>query len=169
MPAWLAHLGWVDGSFLAVVALSVLVGLARGFVYECLSLAGGVVAWFGAVWAAPQLAPLLPVGAPGSSLNLAVALSLGFLAVLVAWSLLSRLVRLVVHATPLSLPDRLLGGAFGALRAGVLMLAVAGVVALTPVAQSQAWRVSQCARWLGQALQALKPLLPESAARRFAV
>ena len=98
-----------------------------------------------------------------------MALSLGFLAVLVAWSLLSRLVRLVVHATPLSLPDRLLGGAFGALRAGVLMLAVAGVVALTPVAQSQAWRVSQCARWLGQALQALKPLLPESAARRFAV
>jgi membrane protein required for colicin V production len=166
MPAWLADLGWVDGTFLLVVALSVLVGLVRGFVFECLSLAGWVVAWFGAAWAAPQLAPHLPVGTPGSALNLAAALTLSFVAVLVAWGLLSRLVRLVVHATPLSVPDRLLGGGFGALRAGVLLLAVAAVVALTPAAQSQAWRAATGARWLELTLQAVKPLLPESASRR---
>ena len=168
MPAWLANLGWVDGAFLAVLGLSVLVGVVRGFVFECLSLAGWLVAWFGAQWAAPQLAPHLPVGTPGSALNLAAALTLCFVAVLVAWSLLARLVRLVVHATPLSLPDRLLGGGFGALRAGVLLLAVAAVVALTPAAQSKDWRGSTGARWLELALQAVKPLLPEPASRRVA-
>ena len=166
MPAWLASLGWVDGTFLAVIALSVLIGLVRGFIFECLSLAGWLVAWFGAAWAAPQVAPHLPVGTPGSALNLAAALTLCFIATLVVWSLLARLVRLVVHATPLSLPDRLLGGGFGALRAGVLLLAVAGIVALTPAAQSQGWRGSQGARWLELTLKALKPLLPESASRR---
>jgi membrane protein required for colicin V production len=166
MPAWLADLGWVDWAFLGVLAFSVLVGLVRGFVFECLSLAGWLVAWFGAQWAAPQLAPHLPVGTHGSALNLAAALTLSFVAVLVAWSLLARLVRLVVHATPLSLPDRLLGGGFGALRAGVLLLAVAGVVALTPAAQSQGWRGSNGVRWLEAALQVVKPLLPDSVALR---
>ena len=166
MPAWMAHLGWVDWAFLAVLGFSVLIGLVRGFVFECLSLAGWLVAWFGAQWAAPQWAPHLPVGSPGSALNLAAALTLCFVALLVVWSLLARLVRLMVHATPLSLPDRLLGGGFGALRAGVLLMAVAGVVSLTPAAQSQDWRGSQGARWLELTLQAVKPLIPESALRR---
>lgn len=166
MPAWLAQLGWVDWMFLTVLGLSVLVGLVRGFVFECLSLAGWVVAWFAAQWAAPQLAPNLPVGTPGSALNQAAALTLCFVAVLVVWSLLARLLRLLIHATPLSIPDRLLGGGFGALRAGVLLLAVTAIVALTPAAQSRDWRGSQSAPWLERALQAVKPLLPESAVRR---
>ena len=75
------------------------------------------------------------------------------------------LAQLLMQATPLSLPDRLLGGAFGALRGAVLLLAVATVVAFTPAAQSQDWRASQGARWLGHTLSALKPLMPPPAAR----
>ena len=165
MPPWMVYLGWVDWAFLAVLGLSVLIGLVRGFVFECLSLAGWVAAWFGAQWAAPQLAPSLPVGTPGSALNLAAALTLCFVAVIVVWSLLAKLLRMLIHATPLSIPDRLLGAGFGALRAGVLLLAIAAVVALTPAAQSQAWRGSTGARWLESALHAVKPFLPESAWR----
>lgn len=164
LPA-LPALSWIDWTLLAVLALSVVVGIWRGFVFECLSLAGWVVAWFAAHWAAPELAPYLPVGERGSALNLAAAFTLGFLAALVVWSLLARLIRLLVQATPLSIPDRLLGGGFGVLRGVVLLLAVATVVALTPAAQSQDWRTSQGARWLGLTLQAVKPLLPEPAAR----
>jgi membrane protein required for colicin V production len=158
-------LPWADWALLAVLAASVLIGLFRGLVFECLSLAGWVVAWFAAQWAAPQLAPSLPVGAPGSALNLAAALSLCFIAALVVWGLAAKLIRMLIHATPLSLPDRLLGAAFGVLRGVVLLLAVSSVVALTPAAQSKAWRQSQGARWLTSALQALKPLLPDAVAR----
>jgi membrane protein required for colicin V production len=83
----------------------------------------------------------------------------------VVWALLSRLLRLVLHATPLSIVDRLLGAVFGALRGGVLLLALATVVGLTPASQSQAWRGSQGARWLAVTLAQLKPLLPEAMAR----
>jgi membrane protein required for colicin V production len=164
MPA-VPDLSWVDWALLTVLALSVIVGLVRGFVFECLSLLGWVVAWFAAQWAAPELAPHLPIGAKGSMLNMAAAVALCFVAALIVWTLLARLIRLLIHATPLSFPDRLLGGGFGALRGAVLLLAVATVVALTPASQSAGWRSSKGARWLAQTLQALKPLLPDPAAR----
>jgi len=167
-PDWLPDLGWVDWTLLAVLVASAVIGVVRGFVFECLSLAGWVVAWFAAQWAAPLLAPHLPqlqFASAGSPTQVAAAFGLSFLGVLIVWSLLSRLVRMLLHATPLSFPDRVLGGGFGVLRGALLLLVVASGVALTPAAQSVAWQRSQGALWLGQALQALKPLLPDSAAR----
>jgi membrane protein required for colicin V production len=161
----LRELGWVDWALLAVLVLSVVIGLVRGFVFEVLSLAGWVAAWFAAQWLAPPIAPHLPVGTPGGGLNLGAAFTLGFLVALVVWALAARLIRMLIQATPLSVADRLLGAGFGALRAGVLLLALATVVAFTPASQSPSWRGSNGARWLTQALSALKPLLPEPAAR----
>jgi membrane protein required for colicin V production len=161
LPAW----SWLDWTLLAVLLASVVVGLMRGLVFECLSLAGWVMAWFAAQWLAPQLAPRLPFGTPGSALNLAAALTLGFVAALVAWGLLATLIRMLIQASPLSLPDRLLGAGFGLLRGGVLLLAVASVLAPTPAAQSAVWRSSHGARALDQALLLLKPLLPASVSR----
>ena len=164
-------LSWLDWSLLAVLLLSVAVGLVRGFVFECLSLAGWVAAWFAAQWGAPVLAPYLPqlsVSNAGLALKQGLAFVLVFVAALIAWSLLARLVRVLIHATPLSLPDRLLGAVFGFLRGGVLLLVVATVVALTPASQSQGWRASRGVQWLNVALASLKPLLhflPDSAAR----
>jgi membrane protein required for colicin V production len=159
------ELSWLDWTLLAVLAVSVLVGLVRGFVFECLSLAGWVVAWFAAQWGSPWLAPYVPVGAEGSSLRMGVTFAAAFILALIVWALLARLVRMLIHATPLSVADRLLGGGFGALRGVVLLLAVATVVALTPASQSPGWRASQGARWLSLTLAGLKPLLPEPVAR----
>lgn len=150
---------------LAVLVTSVVVGLVRGFVFECLWLAGWVAAWFAAQWGAPELAPYLPAGGAGSALKLGVAWGLVFVAALVVWALLARLARMLIHATPLSLPDRLLGALFGLLRGAVFLLAVATVVAFTPASQSPGWRSSHGARWLEAALASLRPLLPEPAAR----
>ncbi len=61
MSVTLPALHALDWAFLAVLAVSVIVGLVRGFVFECLSLAGWVVAWFAAQWAAPWVAGYLPV------------------------------------------------------------------------------------------------------------
>ena len=151
---------WVDIAMLAWLALSLLVGVARGLVFETVSLVGWGAAYFGAHWALPWLAPHLPVGEPGSALNLAAAFLCAFIAVLLAWSLAARLVRLLVRATPLSLPDRVLGAGFGVLRGVVVLMVLASVVALTPLAASVAWRHSHCAAWLNEALHGLKPWLP---------
>jgi membrane protein required for colicin V production len=161
----LAALGWVDGSLLAVLAVSVVVGLWRGLVFELLSLVGWVASYVAAqVWS-PAVALRLPVGAPGSALNQGAGFALTFLGVLIAWMLAARLVRLLIHATPLTLLDRVLGAGFGLLRGAVLLLALATVVAFTPASRTQPWQDSVGAAWLGAALQGLKPVLPLEVAR----
>lgn len=158
-------LGWLDWTLLAVLAISVVIGLVRGFVFEMMSLAGWVVAWLVAQWGAPVLSPHIPVGSAGSALNIATSFALCFIAAMVVWSLISKLVRLLVQATPLSLPDRALGAGFGLVRGAVLLLAVATLVALTPAARAPEWRASHGAAWLMIALQGLKPILPNAVAQ----
>ena len=162
---WLPTLGWVDWTLLALLAASVLVGLWRGLVFELMSLAGWVVAYVAAqVWS-PEVALWLPIGARGTALNQAAGFAVAFIGVLIAWSLAARLLRMVIRATPLTLIDRSLGAAFGLMRGGVLLLALATVVAFTPAARAQAWQESQAAALLRQALQGLKPVLPAEVAR----
>ena len=151
---------WVDIVFAGILALSVILGLIRGFVFEVLSLLGWFVAYFAAQWLAVDVAPHIPVGNPGSAINHAAAFSAVFIAVLLVWAVGSRLLRLLIHATPLSLPDRFLGAVFGLLRGLVLLLAVATVISLTPLMKSPAWQSSQGAQWLQVAFDALRPVLP---------
>jgi membrane protein required for colicin V production len=159
-------LGWVDLALGLLLLVSVIVGLVRGFVFEVLSLAGWFVAFFAARWAAPQIGPSLPVGEPGSTLNHGAAFALVFVLVLLVWALASRLMRALLHATPLSMPDRLLGAGFGFLRGSVMVLAIATLVGFTPAADAAAWRTSRIAGWAAIAIEGLRPLLPESTARR---
>lgn len=165
----LAALGWVDWALLGILALSVGVGLWRGLVFEVLSLVGWVAAYVAAQVLAPMAAPLLPIGTAGSALNFAAAFALVFLLALALWALAARLLRLLIHATPLQAIDRVLGAGFGLLRGAVLLLAVATVVAITPAAKSPAWQQSQGAAWLLAALQGLKPALPEPLSRHLPV
>lgn len=154
------QLGWVDWVFLGILLLSILVGLIRGLVFEVLSLLGWVAAYVAAQWLAPELAPHLPVGAAGSAVNHAAAFVVIFIAALIVWSLLARLVRMVIHATPLSLVDRALGATFGMARALIVMLAITTVVMLTSLAKTSAWQQSRGAVWLNGALHGIKPVLP---------
>jgi len=164
MPA-AAALGWVDWTLLAVLGVSVLVGLWRGLVFELMSLLGWVVAYVVAQLYAVTVAAHLPIGAPGSALNAGAGFALTFFGTLIGWSLLARLVRLLIHATPLTLVDRSLGAAFGLARGGVLLLALTTVIAFTPAARSQLWQDSHGAAWLRSALQNIKPVLPADVAR----
>ena len=162
-------LGWVDLTLLALLGLSVLIGLARGLVFELMALVGWMVAYVAAQAISPRVLPYVTVGAPGSALQLGVAFVATFIAVLVAWSLLARLVRLGVHATPLTLIDRVMGAGFGLLRGGVLLLVLATAVAFTPAVRSQPWQDSHAAAWLSLALQSIKPVLPYEVARHLPV
>jgi membrane protein required for colicin V production len=159
-----ASWGWVDLSLAAVLLVSAAIGVWRGLVFEVLSLLGWVVAYVVAQVAAPLVSPMLPI-APGTPVNYAAAFGLCFIAAMIVWALLVKLVRAVLHATPLQVVDRVLGAGFGALRGGVVLLVVATVVLLTPMAKSSAWQQSSGALWLAAALHVLKPMLPDALGR----
>jgi len=154
------NIGAVDVCMLAVVVFSVIVGLVRGLAYEVMSLAGWVAAYFAAQWFAFELAPWLPIGQPDSLARHMVAMGLVFVGVLIAWTLLARLIRMLVHATPLTLIDRVGGGAFGLLRGAVLLLVLVTVVQVSPAAQSGYWQASVGVAWLLSGMHVILPLLP---------
>ena len=155
------QLGWVDLALLAVFGLSVLIGLWRGFVFEIVSLLGWLVAFVIANSAGPFLADILPSGNE-PQVRLWLAYVGVFVAILLTCTLLARMLRALVSATPLSFVDHLLGGVFGAARGVLVCVVVATLVMLSPYATSTTWKSSHGALWLGLALEGLKPILQQS-------
>jgi len=153
-------MSWVDWVLLAVLAVSVLLGLWRGLVYELLSILGWVVAYFACPFIAPWIAPWLPAERIGPQLLQALSLVLGFMLILLLWGISARLLRALIHATPLSVIDRLLGGGFGVLRGVLVCLLAVVLVGMTPAVRSETWKQSQLAPILQTTLQGLAPMLP---------
>lgn len=152
-------LAWVDIGLLVFLAVSVVVGLMRGLVFELLSLAGWFAAYFAALQWAPWVMLHITVGEPGSALRHGVAFAGVFVLALIVWSLAARLVRRLIRATPLSPVDRVFGAGFGLLRGTVVLLVLAVLVGLTPLVNSTAWQQSHGANWLNALLQGLRPWL----------
>ncbi len=150
----------VDWILLAVLGLSMLLGLWRGLVQEVLSLAGWVAAFFVAQIYAPQAAAWLPMEGSSQMLRYAAGFVAVFIAVLIATVLVSFVIKKLVSAVGLGPLDRLLGSLFGLLRGLVILLAVTVVVGMTPMRESEAWQHAQGAQWLQQFLHVLKPVLP---------
>jgi len=159
------ELSWVDLALAGLLLISVGIGLWRGLAFELMSLAGWVVAYFAAPPLAPLVEALLPEGKFGPSAVHLVALVLAFFAVLLVWSLATRLVKMLIHATPLSVIDRLGGAGFGALRGVFVALLLVLVIGASPLAESSTWRASRAAPVLAGVLHDLAPLLPEPLAR----
>jgi membrane protein required for colicin V production len=171
MPTWISDLNGVDAALLAALAVSLVLGALRGFVFEVMTLAGWVVAYAAAYLLGPRLLPLLPSEplhagqAVGAQVMPLLAFVLCFAGVLIGWNLLAHLVRLLVRATPLSGIDRLLGAVFGFARGMLLLLAVVVIVELTPWARAASWQASLTVPQLEAVLAAVKPLLPPGVAR----
>ena len=155
-----------DYAVLAVIAVSVLVGLWRGLVSEILALAAWVVAFLTArAWASDVAAWLSrQIADPG--IRLAAAYVLVFVGVLLVFAIARMLVWLMLKAVGLGLLDRLLGAAFGVLR-GVFTVWMAVLVAgMTPLPRTSWWRDAVLAPPLETAVIAARPWLPAEAAKR---
>ena len=164
LDAWL-HLQWVDAAMLGVLLLSTLVGLWRGFIFEIASLLGWVVSYFAAQKFAPWAMAHLPKVGEDPAVQWGLAFAACFLAALLLWSMAARLLRFLIHATPLNWPDRGLGALFGALRGAVVLLVLVTLVSLSPMRLHEAWQASTGRVWLERLLEGLKPFLPSDLVR----
>jgi len=153
----------VDWIIIAVVLISVLVGLLRGVTREIVSLAGWVTGLVLAFFFAEQLGATLPIEPP--VLRTAVAALLILAGVLIVAALLGALLRALLAAAKLSALDRVLGASFGFARAA-LVLGVAVLLASgTPVPKAGWWKESLLLPWLEAGVAFATPLLPEPLAR----
>ncbi len=150
----------VDWILLAVLGLSLLLGMWRGIVQEVLSLAGWVAAFYVSQMYAPAAAAWLPMEGSSQMLRYAAGFVVVFVAVLVGTVLVSALIKKLISAVGLGPLDRLLGSLFGLMRGVVILLAVTGLVGMTPMCDTEGWKQAQGTQWLQQFLHVLKPVLP---------
>ena len=150
----------VDWILLAVLGLSLLLGMWRGIVQEVLSLVGWVAAFYVSQMYAPMAAAWLPMEGSSQMLRYAAGFVVVFVAVLVGTVLVSALIKKLISAVGLGPLDRLLGSLFGLMRGVVILLAVTVLVGMTPMRDTEAWKQAQGTQWLQQFLHVLKPVLP---------
>ncbi|AVS73988.1 CvpA family protein [Paracidovorax cattleyae] len=158
----MAALDWI---FVAALLASLLLGAWRGLVYEVLSLAGWVVAFFVAQWWAADAAALLPISESAGSIRHAAGFLLVFVGTVFACGFVAWLAKKLIEAVGLRPADRTLGAAFGLLRGLVLLLAATLVALWTPIHEAAWWKESSTVPiWTGM-LAVLKPALPETLGR----
>lgn len=153
-------MNWADYCIIAVLGLSVVLGLWRGFIGEVLALACWVVAFWAAWVFGPRLAEALTaVDTP--SVRLLLGGAIVFVAVLIVGALVSFLMRKLIAGSGLSGSDRMLGMVFGLLRGLALVVLLVFILGFTPFPRDGWWQHSQLlptfepgARWLSAQLPA---------------
>ena len=132
----------VDWIIIAVVLVSTLISLARGFVREALSLASLIIAVVVARLFADEVSTLLVDYIETPSLRLATAYIGLFLVTIFIGGLVNYGICQIVKMAGLSGTDRLLGMIFGMARGGLLVVVAVGVLARMPVTEDGWWKES---------------------------
>lgn len=137
-------MNWADWIIVAVIGISGLISLKRGFVKEALSLVVWIAAFVVAIAFHDRLATLLTEQVSAPSLRAMLAFAILFIATLIIGALVNALLSALVQATGLSGTDRVLGMVFGFARGALVILALVVVIPmLLPVQQDAWWQQSR--------------------------
>ena len=153
-----------DFAVIAILLVSLLFGLWRGLVYEVLSLAGWPVAFLLSRLFAGDVAPMMP-GAQ-ETMRVTLAYAVVFVAALIVWGALAWLLSRLVKAVGLGWLDRVLGGLFGVLRGGLVILVLVWLAGMTAVPDQPFWRDAQTSKTAEDVALLTKVWLPDNIAQR---
>lgn len=157
---------WVDYLVLAVLGVSAVLGLWRGFVREVLALLGWVAAVVIAALFSADVATVLPADFATPLLRQLLAAIVVFVVVLIVFGLTGLLLARLLRAVGLGALDRTLGGLFGFVRGAIIVLVAVVLVGLTDLPSEPAWRDARLSGPLATVVIATKPYLPEAIAAR---
>lgn len=151
---------WVDWLVVAALAISIVIGVLRGFTREVLGLASWILAIGAALLLAPTAAVFLEPHITIPSIRVAAAYGIVFFIGLVLGAVITYVVASLVRKSPLSGIDRTVGGGFGLVRGLLLAVVLVWLVGLTPARQDPWWRQSVFVgrlQWLADGFLELMP------------
>jgi membrane protein required for colicin V production len=160
-------MNWADYIILAIILLSALLSVGRGFVREVLSLLG----WVAALWVSISFSPALSERLYSVVSVPSMRRVLGFLTLFIATLLLAAgvnyLITKLIIKKGLSSTDRALGILFGMAR-GIAIVAIMVLMAgLTPLPQDPWWKESLLLEHFQSLALWIRSYLPEDIAKHF--
>jgi membrane protein required for colicin V production len=158
---------WIDILIIAIIALSAIISLIRGFVQEALSLATWIAA-FTLAWLlfrplSVKLSPWIDV----PSIRLGVAFGLILIGVLILGAIINHFMKVLVTTTGLSGTDRMIGIFFGVARGAVMVAILVLLAGLTPFPNDPWWQESRLIPYFEEMALWLKGFLPSDIAANF--
>ena len=155
---------WIDVVILALIALSAILSLFRGFVREAVALATWLVALWVAMAFHEDLAAILSQWIETPSAQKITAFAVLFICVLLLGAIINYLANKLVDKTGLTGTDRLLGIVFGVARGGVIVAILVLLAGLTPFPQDPWWQDSQFIGYFEELAMWIRSYLPDDIA-----
>ena len=134
---------WIDIVILALIALSAILSLFRGFVREAVALATWLIALWVAMAFFEDLAQILAQWISTPSAQKITAFAVLFICVLLLGAIINFLAGKLVDKTGLTGTDKMLGIVFGVARGGVIVAILVLLAGLTPFPQDPWWQDSE--------------------------
>ncbi|MES9830903.1 MAG: CvpA family protein [Candidatus Thiodiazotropha sp. DIVDIV] len=158
---------WIDILIIAIIALSAVISLIRGFVQEALSLATWIaaftLAWLFFRTLSVELIPWIDV----PSIRLGVSFGLILIGVLIIGAIINHFMKVLVDTTGLSGTDRMIGIFFGMARGAVIVAILVLLAGLTPFPNDPWWHESRLIPYFQDMALWLKSFLPSDIAANF--
>ena len=154
----------IDFVVIAILLVSLLIGLWRGLLNEVLSLLGWPIAFILSRLSAESVAPLLPI--LEEPMRVMAAYALVFILALIAWGILARMASKLLKAMGSDWTDRAMGGVFGVVRGVLVVLVLTWLAGLTRVPEQQFWRGALTTRALEDIALLTKVWLPGDIEKR---
>ena len=160
-------MSWADFAILAVIIVSALISLLRGFVREAISLLGWILAFWFALSFTEVLASFLTTYISLPSLRLAVAFLALFSITLILTGLVNFLAGQLVDKTGLTGTDRALGMIFGVVRGALLVAVLVLLAGLTALPEESWWHESILIGHFQRLALEIRSLFPSNVAEYF--
>lgn len=157
----------LDYIFLAILLISSLISLWRGFIREAFSLALWILAFWVSWTFFKEVEPLLVDYMESPTLRMGAAFGILMIATLVVGGIVNFLLIQLVEKTGMTGTDRVIGMVFGLARGALLIAVLVLLAGLTTLPQESWWKASQLAPYFQELAYWLRDLLPPEMAERF--
>jgi len=151
----------IDFAIIAIVLISVIIGLFRGFVKEALSITVWILSVFVSLKFYGEISGYFTGVTDNSTIRSGISISIIFIACLIIGSIISHLVSLLVKSTGLGGTDKLLGVIFGFLRGGLIAAAIMLIVSYTEFSKNPMWADSFLTKQMQPVVNWLDSFIPE--------
>jgi membrane protein required for colicin V production len=145
---------------LAIVGLSIILSVMRGFLRELLAILGWAAAFIVAKTYSSELMPMMPVDIPTESLRVLASFLVLFLATLLVASLLAIAITTLIKSVGLGWLNRLLGAFFGLARGLLIVCIVVFLAGLTELPSDARWRNAMFSAPLEALVISILPWMP---------